>query len=159
MESDDPRTNGPSSALGAADGLGTNRMDEIRLAGAPLQNVKRRFKRQNTILQGQYPNVNLVMGSTCETGCKAIVRIQLDQLKADGTLDRLEKPITIFTGSQFEHHINKVEGDVLVVGDCAKGMLEKFLDTRSGASAKSTRIVLASGQTVRTSGSQITSAS
>lgn len=59
-------------------------MDEIGLAGAPLQNVKRRFKRQNTILQGQYPNVNLVMGSTCEAGCKAIVRIQLDQLKADG---------------------------------------------------------------------------
>ena len=72
------------------------------------------------------------MGSTCEAGCKAIVRIQLDQLQADGTLDRLEKPITIFTGLQFEGHINKdtVDGEVLVVGDCAKPMLEKFPNAR-----------------------------
>jgi uncharacterized protein (DUF362 family) len=130
MDWDYPGTNVPSTVLGAAEGLGTNLMDEIALAGAPLEKVKRRFKRQSTILQGQYPNVNLVMGSTCEAGCKAIVRIQLDQLKADGTLDRLEKPLTIFTGLQFEQHINKVEGEVLVVGDCAKGMLEKFPDAR-----------------------------
>jgi hypothetical protein len=130
MDWDYPGTNVPSTVLGAAEGLGTNLMDEIALAGAPLEKVKRRFKRQSTILQGQYPNVNLVMGSTCEAGCKAIVRIQLDQLKADGTLDRLEKPLTIFTGLQFEQHISKVEGEVLVVGDCAKGMLEKFPDAR-----------------------------
>jgi hypothetical protein len=70
------------------------------------------------------------MGSTCEAGCKAIVRIQLDQLQADGTLERLEKPLTIFTGLQFEKHIDKVEGEVLIVGDCAKGMLEKFPNAR-----------------------------
>ena len=67
------------------------------------------------------------MGSTCEAGCKAIVRIQLDQLQADGTLD---------ASGEAAHHLhrpairadtsNKVEGDVLIVGDCAKGMLEKF---------------------------------
>lgn len=126
MDWDYPGTNVPSTVLGAAEGLGTNKMDEIRLTGAPLDKVKRRFKRQNTVLQGQFPNVNLVMGSTCEAGCRAIVRIQLDQLKADGTLDRLEKPLTIFTGLQFEQHIREVPGDVLIVGDCAKGMLERF---------------------------------
>src|SRR5207253_6107183 len=96
------------------EGLGTNRMDEIDLQGAPLDRVKRRFRRQSTILQGQYPNVNVVMGSTCEAGCKAIVRIQLDQLKADGTLDRLQRPLYVFTGLQFEERIQPVDGDVIV---------------------------------------------
>ena len=50
--------------------------------GVPLDKVKRRFRRPNIVLQGQFPNVNLVMGKTCEAGCKAILRIQLDQ--ADG---------------------------------------------------------------------------
>lgn len=126
MDWDYPGTNVPSTVLGAAEGLGTNRMEEIELTGAPLDRVKRRFRRQNTILQGQYPNVNLTMGSTCEAGCKAIVRIQLDQLQADGTLGRLERPLHIFTGLQFDSHTKPVEGDVIVVGDCAKGMLEKY---------------------------------
>ena len=105
-------------------------MDEIELAGAPLDKVKRRFRRQNTVLQGQYPNVNLVMGSTCEAGCKAIVRIQLDQLQADGTLERLESPLHRLHRPAVRAHIKKVEGDVIVVGDCAKGMLEKFPNAR-----------------------------
>ncbi len=86
MDWDYPGTNVPSTVLGAAEGLGTNKMEEIESIGPPIAQVKRRFKRQNTILQGQYPNVNLIMGSTCEAGCSAIVRIQLDQLQADGTL-------------------------------------------------------------------------
>jgi uncharacterized protein (DUF362 family) len=116
----------PSSVLGAEEGLGTNLMDEIELVGAPLAEVKRRFRRSSTILQGQYPNVKVVMGSTCEAGCKAIVRIQLDQLKADGTLARLKRPLYVFTGLQFEERIQPVDGDVIVVGDCAKPVLERF---------------------------------
>jgi uncharacterized protein (DUF362 family) len=126
MDWDYPGTNVPSTVLGAAEGLGTNRMHEIELAGAPLDRVKRRFRRQSTVLQGQYPNVNVIMGSTCEAGCKAIVRIQLDQLQADGTLDRLQRPLYVFTGLQFEQQIHPVDGDVLVVGDCAKPVLDRF---------------------------------
>ena len=80
MDWDYPGTNVPSTILGAADGLGTNDMDEIELTGAPLDKVKRRFRRQNNTLQGSFKNVNVVMGSTCEAGCKAILRIQLDQV-------------------------------------------------------------------------------
>jgi uncharacterized protein (DUF362 family) len=126
MDWDEPGTNVPSTVLGAEEGLGTNLMDEIELTGAPIDRVKRRFRRQNTILQGQYPNVKVIMGSTCEAGCKAIVRIQLDQLKADGTLDRLQRPLYVFTGLQFEERIQPVDGDVLVVGDCAKPVLDRF---------------------------------
>jgi hypothetical protein len=130
MDWDYPGTNVPSTVLGAAEGLGTNKMEEIELSGAPIAQVKRRFKRQNTVLQGQYPNVNLVMGSTCEAGCRAIVRIQLDQLQADGTLAKLKRPLYVFTGLQFEEKITHVDGDVLIVGDCAKGMQERFPDAK-----------------------------
>ena len=126
MDWDDPGTNVPSTVLGAAEGLGTNDMEEIELAGVPVERVKRRFRRQSTMLQGVFPNVNLIMGSTCEAGCKAIVRMQLDQLKADGTLKKLKRPLYVFTGLQFEERITEVDGDVIVVGDCAKTMLEKF---------------------------------
>jgi uncharacterized protein (DUF362 family) len=130
MDWDYPGTNVPSTVLGAAEGLGTNKMDEIEIIGPPIAQVKRRFKRQNTVLQGQYPNVNLIMGSTCEAGCRAIVRIQLDQLQADGTLAKLKRPLYVFTGLQFEEKITEVDGDVLIVGDCAKGMKEKFPDAQ-----------------------------
>lgn len=126
MDWEEPGYNVPSTVLGAAEGLGTNLMDEIELTGAPIESVKRRFRRPNTMLQGLHPNVKVIMGSTCEAGCKAIVRIQLDQLKADGTLDRLKRPLYVFTGLQFEERIQPVDGDVLVVGDCAKPVLERF---------------------------------
>jgi uncharacterized protein (DUF362 family) len=126
MDWDYPGTNVPSTVLGAAEGLGTNRMEEIELKGARIEDVKRRFRRHSTILQGEYPNTNVVMGSTCEAGCKAIVRIQLDQLKADGTLDKLKRPLYVFTGLQFEERILPVDGDVLVVGDCAKPVLDRI---------------------------------
>jgi uncharacterized protein (DUF362 family) len=130
MDWDYPGTNVPSTVLGAAEGLGTNKMDEIEIIGPPIAQVKRRFKRQNTVLQGQYPNVNLIMGSTCEAGCRAIVRIQLDQLHADGTLAKLKRPLYVFTGLQFEERITEVDGDVIIVGDCAKGMKDKFPDAQ-----------------------------
>lgn len=126
MDWDYPGTNVPSTVLGAAEGLGTNNLDEIELKGVPVDRVKRRFKRQNTVLQGQYPNTQVIMGSTCEAGCRAIVRIQLDQLKADGTLAKLKRPLYVFTGLQFEERIQPVDGDVIVVGDCAKPVLERF---------------------------------
>ena len=43
MDWEYPGTNVPSTVLGAAEGLGTNRMDEIQLCGPPIDQVKRRF--------------------------------------------------------------------------------------------------------------------
>jgi uncharacterized protein (DUF362 family) len=136
MDWDDPGTNVPSTVLGAAEELGTNKMEEIQLTGAPLDKVKRRFRRQNNVLQGPFPNVNVVMGSTCEAGCRAIVRMQLDQALADGTLSKLKRPLHVFTGLQFEE-IRPVEGaDVLLVGDCAKPLLERFPDAQYWGSSE-----------------------
>jgi uncharacterized protein (DUF362 family) len=130
MDWDNPGTNAPATVLGAAEGLGTNRMEEIELAGVPLDQVKRRFKRQDTVLQGKFPNVSLVVGSACEPGCRVLVRMALDQVFADGTLSKLKRPLYIFTGLQFEDHIRQVDGDVIVYGDCAKSMLERFPHAR-----------------------------
>lgn len=63
MDWDEPGTNVPSTVLGAAEGLGTNNMDEIELTGAPLDQVKRRFRRQNNVLQGKFPETSLWPGS------------------------------------------------------------------------------------------------
>jgi uncharacterized protein (DUF362 family) len=135
MDWDEPGTNVPSTVLGAAEGLGTNNMDEIELTGAPLGQVKRRFRRQNNVLQGKFPNVNVVMGSTCEAGCRAIVRMQLDQALVDGTLAKLQRPLHVFTGLQFEE-IKPVDGDVILVGDCAKPLLERFPDAKYWGSSE-----------------------
>jgi len=129
MDWDEPGMNVPSTVLGNAEGLGTNNMDEIELTGAPLEKVKRRFRRQTTVLQGPFPNVNVVMGSTCEAGCKAIVRMQLDQAKQNGTLAQLKRPLYIFTGLQFEE-VRPVDGDVILVGDCAKPLQARFPDAK-----------------------------
>jgi hypothetical protein len=47
-------------------------------------------------------------------------------LKADGTLDKLKRPLYVFTGLQFEPQIQPEDGDVIVVGDCAKSVLQRF---------------------------------
>jgi hypothetical protein len=73
-------------------------------------------------LYGAFPNVNVVMGAACVPGCKALVRLALDVVNADGTLDNLKRPLTIFTGKQFEPLAKDVEGDVIVYGDCAQEM-------------------------------------
>jgi hypothetical protein len=130
-----PGTNVLSTVLGAAEGLGTNQMDEIALAGAPIDSVKRRFRRSNNALRGPFPNVKVVMGSTCEAGCRAIVRMQLDQALANGTLHQLKRPLYVFTGLQFEE-IKPVDGDVIPVGDCAKSLQERFPDAKYWGSSE-----------------------
>lgn len=116
----------PSTVLAAYEGLGTNKLDEIEVVGAELNKVKRRFKRQDTTLQGVFPNVNLIVGSACEPGCRVLVRMALDALYADGTLGKLKRQVTIFAGKQFEPYIDDAQGEVIVYGDCAKKMLDIY---------------------------------
>jgi len=126
MDWENPGHNAPATVLAASEGLGTNNMQDIELVGVPLDSVKRKFKRQDTVLQGKFPGVQVIVGSACEPGCRVLVRMALDGLSVDGTLARLKRPVTIFAGLQFDDHINKIDGDVIVFGDCAKKMLEKF---------------------------------
>jgi uncharacterized protein (DUF362 family) len=127
MDWDNPGMNSPASVLAAAEGLGTNKMEEIRVTGVPIDRVKRKFKRQTTVLQGMFPNVFVVQGAVCEPGCRP-VRMAFDQLHVEGTLAKLKRPLYIFMGLQFgdTSRIQDIDADVIVYGDCAKGVLERF---------------------------------
>jgi hypothetical protein len=126
MDWENPGRNAPATVLAAAEGVGTNKMEEIEVVGVPIEKVKRKFKRQDLTMQGVFPNVNVIIGSACEPGCKALVRMALDAVWVDGTLNKLKEPITIFVGKQFEPYIKNAEGNIIVYGDCAKGVLPYY---------------------------------
>jgi uncharacterized protein (DUF362 family) len=127
MDWEYPGTNAPATVLAASEGLGTNKLEEINITGAPLDAVKRNFKRPNLALQGKFPNVFAVTGAACEPGCRSAI-IAFDQLHVEGTLSTLKRPLYVFMGLQFaeENHITALDGDVVVIGDCAKSVLERF---------------------------------
>lgn len=118
----------PSTVLGAAEGLGTNKLDEIEIKGTPIEKVSRYFNKQDTVLCGKFPNVNIIVGSACEPGCRVMVRMGLDAAYTSGILAKLREPITIFTGLQFEPYVKDVKGPVLIYGECAKKMAEFYPD-------------------------------
>ena len=130
MQWDNPG-NLPSTVMGAAEGLGTNKLDEIELKGVPVEKVSRHFNRQDSVLCGKFKNVNVIVGSACEPGCRVMVRMGLDAAYVAGLLDKLREPITIFVGLQFEPYIKDVKGPVLIYGQCAKKMAEFYPDAYS----------------------------
>lgn len=115
----------PSTVMGAADGLGTNNMDEIEIVGTPIDQVKRRFKKHSQVMHGKFPNVRIFGSSASEPGCKALVRMNLDALQVQGVLKKLKRPLNIFLGAQSEI-FKDLEGDVIVFGEFARGMLEYY---------------------------------
>jgi len=124
---DNPGGNAPYIRLAAAQGLGTDRLDQIDIVGPPLaQLVTRRFRMPDTRLQGVFPNVNVIMGAACVPGCTVLVRMALDTLYVDGTLQKLRRPLTIFTGLQFEPLVTEAKGDVIIYGDCAAKMRDVY---------------------------------
>lgn len=137
MDWDDPGTNVPATVLAASEGMGTNRLEEIDIAGAPVDTVKRKFKRPNLTLQGKFPNVHAIMGAACEPGCRGTI-IAFDQLLVEGTLNKLKRPLYVFMGLQFpeEGHIRSLDGDVIIIGDCARTALERFPDAKFFGSTK-----------------------
>lgn len=118
----------PSTVMGAFEGLGTNKLDEIELKGVPVDSVSRKFNHQDTVLCGKFKNVNIIVGSACEPGCRVMVRMGLDAAYVAGLTEKLPVPVTIFTGLQFEPYIKDVKGPVLIYGDCAKKMAEFYPD-------------------------------
>lgn len=130
MDWENPGRNAPAAVLAAAEGLGTNKLEEIEVVGKSIDSVKRKFKKQETILNGAYPEVNVIVGSACEPGCRVLVRMALDACYVDGTLGKLKKPLHIITGLQFDPLVTKLDGDVIIYGECAKKMCQYFPDAK-----------------------------
>lgn len=119
-----------STRVAAKEGLGCNNLEEIEIKGVPLENVKRNLKKPDLGLQGVFPNVTVHMGSACIPGCISLLRIQLDALQAQGVLKNLERPLHIFVGRQFESYPENLDGDIIVYGECAKDLTEKYPGSR-----------------------------
>lgn len=123
---DDPGTNTPYIRLAAQQGLGTNKLEEIEVIGPAISSVARTFRKADTNLLGVFPNVQVIMGAACVPGCQALVRLALDAVNVDGTLQKLKQPLTIFVGKQFAPLATDVAGDVIVYGDCAQEMCQHY---------------------------------
>ena len=115
----------PSTVMGAADGLGTNKLEEIEIVGTPIAKVRRRFKKHSQVMHGKFPNVRIFGSSASEPGDKALVRMNLDALYVQGVLQKLKRPLNIFVGAQSEV-FKDLDGDTIVFGEFAKEMLDHY---------------------------------
>jgi uncharacterized protein (DUF362 family) len=97
-------------------GLGEMNLDKISILGAPLESVKRRFKRVEEDDRIIYPNVQIVHSEGTCTGCKVAVMSSLFDMKNKGILDQAEG--FTFTTGDVELPYGIPEDKVVSVGIC-----------------------------------------
>jgi uncharacterized protein (DUF362 family) len=97
-------------------GLGEMNLDKISVLGAPLESVKRRFKRVEEDDRIIYPNVNIIHAEGTCTGCKVAIMSSLFDMKNKGILDQAEG-FTFVTGD-VELPYGIPEEKVVSVGIC-----------------------------------------
>jgi uncharacterized protein (DUF362 family) len=97
-------------------GLGEMNLDKISVLGAPLESVKRRFKRVEEDDRIIYPNVNIIHAEGTCTGCKVAIMSSLFDMKNKGMLDQAEG-FTFVTGD-VELPYGIPEEKVVSVGIC-----------------------------------------
>jgi uncharacterized protein (DUF362 family) len=97
-------------------GLGEMNLDKIPIAGAPLESVKRRFKRVEEDDRIIYPNVQIVHSEGTCTGCKVAIMSSLFDMKNKGILDQADG-FTFMTGD-VEMPYGVPQEKVVSVGIC-----------------------------------------
>jgi uncharacterized protein (DUF362 family) len=97
-------------------GLGEMNLDKIPVVGAPLESVKRRFKRVEEDDRIIYPNVQIVHSEGTCTGCKVAIMSSLFDMKNKGILDRADG-FTFITGD-VEMPYGVPQDKVVSVGIC-----------------------------------------
>jgi uncharacterized protein (DUF362 family) len=78
-------------------GLGEMDLNKIAIVGAPLDSVKRRFKRVEEDDRIIYPNVQIIHSEGTCTGCKVAIMSSLFDMKNKGILDQADG-FTFVTG-------------------------------------------------------------
>jgi uncharacterized protein (DUF362 family) len=101
------------------EGLGIGELSNIAVKGAPVEKVKRPFKRSSVSLFALYPNIDVYMHGGCE-GCPHTTRFALDRLATEGIISKLDKPINLILGFNTQVPDNLSWERTLVIGDCAK---------------------------------------
>ena len=97
-------------------GLGEMNLDKIAIVGAPLESVKRRFKRVEEDDRIIYPNVQIIHSEGTCTGCKVAIMSSLFDMKNKGILDQAEG--FTFTTGDVELPYGIPEDKVVSVGIC-----------------------------------------
>ena len=97
-------------------GLGEMNLDKIAIAGAPLESVKRRFKRVEEDDRIIYPNVQIIHSEGTCTGCKVAIMSSLFDMKNKGILDQAEG--FTFTTGDVELPYGIPQEKVVSVGIC-----------------------------------------
>ncbi len=97
-------------------GLGEMNLDKIAIVGAPLESVKRRFKRVEEDDRIIYPNVKIVHSEGTCTGCKVAIMSSLFDMKNKGILDQAEG--FTFTTGDVELPYGIPQEKVVSVGIC-----------------------------------------
>lgn len=97
-------------------GLGEMNLDKIAILGAPLESVKRRFKRVEEDDRIIYPNVQIVHSEGTCTGCKVAIMSSLFDMKNKGILDQAEG--FTFTTGDVELPYGIPQEKVVSVGIC-----------------------------------------
>lgn len=97
-------------------GLGEMNLDKITILGAPLDSVKRRFKRVEEDDRIIYPNVQIVHSEGTCTGCKVAIMSSLFDMKNKGILDQAEG--FTFTTGDVELPYGIPQEKVVSVGIC-----------------------------------------
>ena len=97
-------------------GLGEMNLDKISILGAPLESVKRRFKRVEEDDRIIYSNVQIVHSEGTCTGCKVAIMSSLFDMKNKGILDQADG--FTFTTGDVELPYGIPEDKVVTVGIC-----------------------------------------
>ena len=97
-------------------GLGEMNLDKIPIVGAPLESVKRRFKRVEEDDRIIYPNVQIVHSEGTCTGCKVAIMSSLFDMKNKEILDQADG-FTFITGD-VEVPYGVPQEKVVAVGIC-----------------------------------------
>ena len=97
-------------------GLGEMNLDKIAVVGAPLESVKRRFKRVEEDDRIIYPNVQIIHSEGTCTGCKVAIMSSLFDMKNKGILDQAEG--FTFTTGDVELPYGIPQEKVVSVGIC-----------------------------------------
>ncbi|MBN2382213.1 DUF362 domain-containing protein [bacterium] len=113
--------------------LGPIDLDEIRLQGAPLEAVTRRFKRPVLSSVGVFPNIHVIEGGAC-AGCLSAIRHSLDKCQFEKIISRLE-PMTLFVGRSMPNRttLRDWQGNLWLFGNCAQEILFPDRERRTGA--------------------------
>lgn len=109
--------------IASKEGLGVGDLSRINVHGLSLDMARRSFKRASIDLANVFDGVDVYLGGACKA-CLGFTRAALDGLELERKLGK--KKLTLIIG-QDANIPEKVEGKIVVVGDCAKKHAEKGL--------------------------------